>query len=453
MAVRVQNQANIRKAKRWNEKDDAALAELLKKKIKEVDLAIKDAPSPFVRSKLKAKKSHYKDISLKLENGTYNGDIIFSEMQAAAALRTKDVLKRERYEDPGEGKKYVNSYEDMDFDYEAYFRKTRYYGRVLPILMTLLTVILIAFLLLGAFLPADLSQTVYQETGLKSDTLFYFKLGPNERDFRIDNNGNWPDGDWRVQGGEQQRLTYGEPYINPDTQEAPEHVFLYSDLGMRTVNINSFDLVKAWFRTKMLSSIRLDFLEDNEQFQGPSWFYAKYMNSAEENIAYLRNDDGSFDFSVLFKYIAGYGAILSIIVAFILAVVCFVLNIGRIFSYTTRRLHTLHYLLLIFSLLAIVLPAFMAMEGTNIAQAFKSYFLFDHVDFMTNDTHTLLLSPLALIPAGISLVLLILPKIFKNRLKKKPTFVPKGNRPRKNLEHKMDDLAYGNVRRAYQSRR
>ncbi|MFW5779993.1 MAG: hypothetical protein ACOCWI_00890 [Bacillota bacterium] len=453
MAVRVQNQANIRKAKRWNEKDDAALAELLKKKIKEVDLAIKDASSPFVRSKLKAKKSHYKDISVKLENGTYNGDIIFSEMQAAAALRTKDVIKNERFSDPGEGRKYVNSYEDMDFDYEAYFRKTRYYGRFLPILMTFMTIILIAFFLLGAFLPADLSQSVYQSTGLKTDTLFYFKLGPNERDFRIENDGNWPDGDWRVEGGEQQRLTYGEPYVDPDTQETPEHVYLYTDLGMRTVNINAFDIVKAWFRTKMLSSVRIDFLEDNEEFQGPSWFYAKYMDKAEENIAYLRNDDGSFDFSVLFKYIAGYGTILSLIIAFVLAVVCLILNIGRIFSYTTRRLHTLHYLLLIFSLLAVALPAFMAMEGTDIVTAFENYFLFNHVAFIENENNTLTLSPLALVPAGIGLILLILPKIFKNRLKKKPTYIPKGNRPRRNMEHKMDEIAYGNVRRAYQSRR
>ena len=63
-----------------------------------------------MRSKLKAsKKAHYKDMYVKLRNGTYNGDIIFSEMQAAAALRTKDILKQERFSDPAQGRKYINS--------------------------------------------------------------------------------------------------------------------------------------------------------------------------------------------------------------------------------------------------------------------------------------------------------------------------------------------------------
>ena len=453
MAVKVQNVSNIRKSKRWNEKDDAALAELLKKKIKEVDLSIKAAPSPFMRSKLKARKAHYKDMYVKLENGTYNGDIIFSEMQAAAALRTKDILKQERFSDPAQGRKYINSYEDMDFDYEAYFRKTRYYGAFLPIIMTIITIILIAFFLIGAFLPRDFSHSFYDSSGLKIDTLFYFKLGRNELDYRIDNTGDWPDGDWRGQDKKQQRLTYGEPYIDPETQEAPEHVYLYSDLGLRTININTFDIVKAWFYTKMLASVRLDFLEDRAPFQGISWFYTKYMHSAEENIAYLRNEDGSFDFSILIKYLAGYGTILSVIIAFVLLVVCLVINIGRIFSYTSRRLHILHFLLLFFSVLAVILPAFMAMEGTEIGPALKNYFVFDHVEFMTKEQYTLMLSPLAFVPAGGAFLLLILPKIFKNRLKRKPTFVPKGNRPRRHLEHKMDQIAYGNVRRAYQSRR
>ena len=56
MAVKVQNTKNIRKAKRWNEKDDAALLELLRKKTKEVNLAIKEAQSPFMRARLKAKE-------------------------------------------------------------------------------------------------------------------------------------------------------------------------------------------------------------------------------------------------------------------------------------------------------------------------------------------------------------------------------------------------------------
>ena len=87
--------------------------------------------------------------------------------------------------------------------------------------MTIITIILIAFFLIGAFLPRDFSHSFYDSSGLKIDTLFYFKLGRNELDYRIDNTGDWPDGDWRVQDKKQQRLTYGEPYIDPETQERP----------------------------------------------------------------------------------------------------------------------------------------------------------------------------------------------------------------------------------------
>lgn len=454
MAVRVQNESNIRKAKRWNEKDDAALAELLRKKIKEVDLAIKEAPSPFMRSKLRAKKAHYKSMSAKVANGTYNGDIIFSEMQAAAALRTQDALKYQRYSNPADARKYINSYEDMDFDYEAYFRKTRYYGRFLPILATLFTLILLAFFLIGAFVPTATKQSLSTDYGLKLDTLFYFKLGPNEMDFRV-KNGMWPDGDWRFENGKEQVLSRDVPYVAPGKTEPDEYVYLYSDLGMRTVNISSFDIIKAWFRTKMLSNVRLDFLEDNAAFQGSSWFYAKYMSKAEADIVNVRNEDGSFEMPILIKYIAGYGTILSLVAAFILGIICLILNIVRIFTYTTRRVHALNVLLFIFCTLVAVLPAFMAMEGTDVLSAFKNYFTFDHDAFMKTADHTLIINIFAFIPAGIALVMAILPKLFKNRFKKRPSFVPKGNRPRnkKVQAQTAQHMAYNNVRRAYQTRR
>lgn len=451
MAVRVQNEMNIRKAKRWNEKDDAALLELLRKKVKEVNLAIKESTSPFMRSKLKAKKAHYKSMANKVANGTYNGDIIFSEMQAAAALRTQDILKQNRYSDPREAKKYINSYEDMDFDYERYFRKTRYYGRLLPILMTVLTFVILAYFILGAFLPASIKHTLNSEYGIKPDVFFTFKLGPDDKDFRMSNEkGDWPDGDWVYSGGVEQKLTHGEPYVDPSTGEQPEYVYLYTDLGMRTINVSSFDIIKAWFRTKMLKSVRIDFLEDDDHFKGPSWFYVKYMDKAEADIVNLRDSDGGFNLPVLIKYLAGYGTILLLIVSFVLAIVALIINIARIFSYTTRRFHTLHILLMIFSLLILLLPALMAMEGTNVIDAFKNYFVFDYSDFLESES-TMMISLFGFVPVVLSLLLLLLPKIFKNRLKKRPTFVPKGNRPRLEKEQKMKELAYDNVRRAYQN--
>lgn len=454
MAVKVQNELNIRKAKRWNEKDDAALHELLRKKTKEVNLAIKESTSPFMRSKLKAKRAHYKDMTKKVASGTYNGDIIFSEMQAAAALRTQASLKQQRFSNPSEARNYINSYEDMDLDYESYFRKTRYFGKFLPIIMILLSAVMLAFFVIGAFLPTSTKQSLKANNQLKVDTLMYFKLGPNEKDFSIKNDGNWPDGDWRVQGGVEQILAQGTPYSDPITGTEPEYVYLYTDLGLRTINISSFDIIKSWFRTKMLNTVRLDFLENNANFQGPSWFYAKYMESAETNLQYLKNEDGSFDIPILVKIIAGYGAIFSLIFAFLLALVCFILSIARLFTYTTRKFHSLHILLFFFSALAILLPSLMAMEGTEVFAAVKDYLMLNHNAFILSDDSTLMLNSLAFIPIGAAFVLIFLPKLFKNRLKKKPSFVPRGNKPRlKDKEDQMEKLAYNNVKRAYNNPR
>lgn len=452
MAVKVQNEANIRKAKRWNEKDDAALLELLRKKVKEVDLAIKESPSPFMRSKLKAKKAQYKSMANKVANGTYNGDIIFSEMQAAAALRTQDLLKQQKFSNPKEAKKYINSYQDMDFDYERYFRKTRYFGKSLPIILTILTLVLLASFLLGAFLPTSLKNTIYDSTGFTVDTVFSFKLGPDEKDFTMVNNGSWPDGTWKYVNDVEQRLTPGEPYVNPTTGTKPEHVSLYTDLGMRTVNITYFDIIKAWFQTKMLKKVRLDFLEDRAPFQGPSWFYAKYMDKAEADIANLRNPDGSINWPVLIKYLSGYGTIMLLIITFLLAFYCLIVNICRIFSYTSRRVHTANILLLVLSVLIVILPFFMGMEGFSgqaISTALKNYF--NYAEFFVKPEITLSMNLFAFVPAIISLLLIIIPKFFKNRLKKRPTFVPRGNRPRIEKEQQMKQVAYNNVKRSYQN--
>ncbi len=453
MAVKVQNPQNIRKAKRWDEKDDSALLELLRKKIKEVTLAIKEAPSPFMRSRLKAKRKHYKEMASKVADGTYNGDIIFSEMQAAAALRTQEVLNRDRFLTPSEAKKYVSSYEDMDFDYERYFRKTRYYGRSLPILMTIITLILLAYFLIGIVLPPKL-KTQLNSYQMKPDAVFVFKLGPDELDFKVENDGNWPSGDWRIVGGVEQKLAQGERYIDPSTEEAPEYVDLYKDLGMRTIDVSVLDVIQAWFSTKMLQKVRLDFIEDLPIFPRTSWFSVKYMEKAESNIVNLRNEDGSFNTIILLKYISGYCIILFLLISIILAIVCLFLNIGRIFSFTTRKFHSLHILLLIFGILTAILPAIMSIEASNdIIPALKNYFIHmgDISAFKRAELSTMMISVFAFIPAIASFLLLILPKIFKNRLKKRPTFVPKGNRPRLKQEELLEQLAYDNVEKAYQS--
>jgi len=60
MAVKVHNTESLRKSKRWNEKDDAALCLLVKRKIRDVDVALRESESPYERSRLKSTKSHYR---------------------------------------------------------------------------------------------------------------------------------------------------------------------------------------------------------------------------------------------------------------------------------------------------------------------------------------------------------------------------------------------------------
>ncbi len=69
MAVKINNTENIRKSKRWNERDDAALSLLLKKKIREMDVSMRESSTPYERSRLKETKQHYKEMLKKVETG------------------------------------------------------------------------------------------------------------------------------------------------------------------------------------------------------------------------------------------------------------------------------------------------------------------------------------------------------------------------------------------------
>ncbi len=56
---------------------------------------------------------------------------------------------------------------------------------------------------------------------------------------------------------------------------------------------------------------------------------------------------------------------------------------------------------------------------------------------MSNADATAGISVLMLLPAAISLIMMILPLFFKNRLKRRPTYVPAGNRPRQAINDPM----------------
>lgn len=430
MAVKIHNKANIRRAQRWNEKDDAALGLLLKRKIKDVNIALRESENPYERSRLKEQKRQYKSMLRKVESGGYNGDIIFGELQASSALRAEQNLRMAGYSTMKGGKAYVNSYQNVDFDYENAFRKKRYYGVALPLLLLLLSLLFVATFLISAFLPADISETV-ESSFTPIDELFLYKLGSNTLDIEIANDGNWPRGIYDYDNFEVPEQ--GEKFVAENGEE-PETVLLNADLGMLAVYISPFDIVKAWFHTPMLETTRLDFLEDSPYFQGNSYYYLCFLSGNKRAALVIQKDeDGNIDRSVIFRHIGTYGLIMFLIATFLLGCVNIVINILRLFTYTSRRLHILPLLSLIFSALCLICPAFVTVEGTDISASFSTYFsTIGGVteEFLENEDATAGVGLIFFLPVVINLVTLLLPFLFRNRLKKRYTYVPNGNRGR-----------------------
>jgi hypothetical protein len=427
MAVKVNNTENIRKSKRWNEKDDAALTLLLKKKLREMDVSIRESNTPYERSRLKETKQQYKQMLRKVETGVYNGDIIFAEMQAAAALRGEQQGKMEYYGQSQNGRAYVNSYQDMDFDYEAAFRKTRYYGAALPFIMLIFVSLLLCIFVMGAFLPAKLKETA-DSYSLNLNAMFVYKLS-DSFDIEITNDGTWPSGSYAANAAIP---VEGVPFA--DLQgNVPAMVKLYKDMKMTTIDISAFDIIKAWFRTPMLEKVRLDFLEDRAAFKGSSYYYLCFLSGSKtDDLKIIKDAEGNYDFSVILRHIGTYGTILFMVISFLLGVIVFISTLIRLFTYTTRKLHVLHWLLLIFSALAFISPALASIEGTEIVASVQNYFLsLTSINtFLSTEGTTAGIGLLYLIPTACSLLLLILPKIFRNRLKRRVTSVPRGNKMR-----------------------
>ena len=426
MAVKINNTANIRKAKRWNEKDDAALCIILKRKIKDVNIALRECETPYERARLKEQRRHYKSMLDKVESGVYNGDIIFGELQAASALRAEQAMRTAEFSTMAGGKKYVNSYDNMDFDYESAFRKKRYYGVGLPILLLILSIAFVFIFIMGAFLPTTVMNAA-DKSGIPLDSLFMYKLGTETVDIRILNDGNWPSG---VIPKEVRKPVKGTPWTD-ESGHAPDYVRLNADVGYTAVYITPFDVVKAWFHTPMLEKTRIDFLEDSEYFQGNSYYYLCFLEGSKGDALIIQEDaDGNYDTSVIIRHIGTYGTIIFLIAAFILGVVNILINFVRIFTYTSRRIHVVTLLSFISSLLCMLCPAFATVEGTELAASFSAYFSGLSKTFASNADAVVGVGLLFFVPIIINLLMLLLPKLMKNHLKKRITFVPKGNKNR-----------------------
>lgn len=438
MAVKSNNVRNARKSRSWTEQDDAALGVLLKRKIRDTTIALRECESPYERSRLKQQKERYRSMLRKVENGSYNGDIIYHELRAAAALSQEAAVAGSVGSTIRGGKKYSNAYGNVDFDYEAAFRKKRYYGAFLPILMTVLSLIMIVAFIAGPLIPSVVPMnTESLDNVINLNALFVYKLGEIDGqtiDVGVTANDNdewiWPEANYGEIKPEQ-----GSPYTdakgNVHDGEG-EVVYLYKDLGCTEVYIDAVDVVKAWFRTKMLEKTRLDFIEDLEIFQGRSIYYEMFLAGEKAEALIIQPmEDGSYDFAVIFNHIGVYGTIIFLLLTFILMIVIFIQNIIRIFTYTSRRIHVTTILCFISSLLTAICPALAICEGTDIGGAIASYLMkFTNAAGFAESTALVGMSLVILIPVVISFVLMILPFFFKNRIKNLPSRIPKGNKVR-----------------------
>ncbi len=431
MAVKANTTENLRKSKRWNERDDAALCLILKKKIQETTVGMRECNTPYERSRLKSQKDHFKEMLHKVESGSYNGDIIFGEMKAAAMLHSNETATFNYRSTTKGAKDYLNSYTDTDFDYESALRKKRYYGFSLPLILMILSVLIIAVFATTAFVPAKLREDMHKDTNL--DALFIYRLS-EDSDISITNDGNWPSGTYGkdADGYAIEPQVQGEPYAD-EYGNKPATVLLFKDIGMQTIDISTFDVVKAWFSTPMLKKVRLDFLEDNKLFQGTSYYYKCYMEGDKASSYKITKDEnGNLDISSIFRYVGVYGTIYCVILAVIFAILGIIMNFFRIFRYTSRKPHFTSWIGFIFCFIALICPALADVDSMAILPAISNYFnaFLNSTAFLAEPTSTAGVSLLFLVPLALNLVLMILPKFFRNRFKKIPRFVPKGNENR-----------------------
>lgn len=441
MAVKPNNVRNSRKAVMWDERDDAQLAILLRRKIKDTSIALRESETPYERSRLKAQRERYKSMLHKVEKGAYNGDVIFNELRASAALRQEMSFASGLHSSVAGGKKYTNSYGNMDFDYEAAFRKKRYYGAFLPIIMTLLTIVLIASMFIGAFSPsiigADIADKISGTTGININAMFVYRLGNHDGEMvdilvKADDNGNWfwPEGNYT---DSELQPVQGEPYTDKNNKvhdAEGETVSLYNDLKCTEIYIDAIDIIKAWFKTKMLEKTRIDIIEDLEIFQGQSFYYALLLSGTKaDELVIAKNEEGNYDFGVIYNHVGVYGTIIFLLLTIIFSVILLIQNIVRIFTYTSRRIHVTTLLTLIFGLLTFICPVLATCEGTDIATAFTNFFqnVLSPNIFLESTTASIGATILSLIPSVVCILLLILPKLFRNRYKNMPSQIPKGN--------------------------
>lgn len=426
---------------KWTERDEAVLVDLLKRKIHEIKWEIRDSDSPYARAKLRRTRTEYKKLLEKVERGDYDANILAAEMKTHSEYNTVQRQKREKALG-----RYADAYAGIDFDFESYFSKTRYFGAACPLVMLILTILLLVALFLSSFLSADMINSVnesfYDMTGIRLSltSIGYIRLGPNEMDFEVPNDGNWPSGTFT---NPAEATPQGQRWEDKENNIYPDTVWLFENLGMDTIDITVYDVIKALFRTPMMSENRIDVIENLDEMQGPSWYYVRFIRDRADDIVIERDENGDLNGLNIVRHIATYGTIVFLILTIILAAIEVIMNIGRLFSYTSRRLHALPIFILLCLILTAVCPAFIeldALTGDAVQTAFTNYFSTDWTAFISGELFDASGAPVAsaaltcinmLFPvlAVIPFVVALMPFIFRNRPAQTVTFVPKGNKP------------------------
>lgn len=426
----------------WNEQDDAQLAALLKRKLRDVAIAIRESETPYERNRLKHQRERYREMLRKVEAGAYNGDIIFSELRASAALRQEARLSSGLHSSISGGRAYVNAYGAVDFDYEGAFRKKRYYGIVLPIVLFVLAVAAIASIAVGALSPTPIdaatARKISDATGgaININAIFKYRID-KDRDITVrpgaDGKWQWPEADYKDLPGTEELEAEATRILEEKRASGIENpgVALSADLECTEIYIDAIDILKAFFKTKFMKETRIAIIEDLPAFQGASYYDALFLSGGkEDSLSIRKNADGNYDFEAVYHAIGVYGEIFCLMILIALAIVLFVQNLVRIFTYTTRRLHGVTLLALFAGILLFVCPALASTEGTRLGPAFSNYFmsLTNPTGFAENASAEVGATITGLLPVALLLISLILPPFFKNRRKTFPARIPRGNK-------------------------
>lgn len=410
----------------WTERDEAILVELLNRKIKEMRFEIKKAESPYARNKLRHTREEYRKLLDKIERGDYDPDILAAELKTHHDYNKQIDDKRNK-----KLGKYADAYADVDFDFGTYFSKARYFGAGLPIIMIVLLLLFVAVILSSVYLTSAQLETVEYQLSLDSrvtlTSIGYFKLESGPNDFNVPNDGKWPKGSFTYP---EQALEYGEVFKDQDSFQ-PNKVLLHDDLGMNAIDITVVDVIKALFRTQLFSQNRVDVIENLDAMQGYSWYYMRYIRDRAEDIEIVKGEDGKYNMVAIVKRIATFGTIYSLVLMILACAVELFINIGRLFSYTSRRVHFFPILIVICGIATLIFPAFLEIEaltGEALTTAFTNYFTVFWADFV-NGASMITFNMFFAILLAIPMVMSFMPLFFKNRPAKTVAFVPKGNKP------------------------